>query len=359
MLKRALSLLLSVAFLVSTAGIGTISYAHEYDPALKTVQSGVYGVDNSKSIGDFAEFNAKRGDFTEDDSYVIPGLNSTVSYNKSNGYMIVETMVPQGMCRVGSYTLITSYDSEGDYKSVIYVLDSNHTLVKTLIMPDTHHAGGISYDSANKIILIAKSSKKTAAGLTYSDFCELMNSEQTYVRFAYSFGAASANAYPSSASGVSYYKGLVYVTSFNSGSKSVAYCYKPLWNADTGAYTLTYKYTVRLPNWTQGITLADYLGKTRLFVSVSYGRSEKKPTYTSYLYTYTFDSATGAKTLDNILACPPMIQQTYVADNKLYCLYESAAALYRKVNKCPLSMVYSLELSKLCDEQQGEIIQKK
>ena len=73
-------------------------------------------------------------------------------------------MVPQGMCIAEQYTLITAYDSDEAAKSVIYVLDFNKNLVKTLILPDSYHVGGIAYDTANKLILITKGSISLKGG---------------------------------------------------------------------------------------------------------------------------------------------------------------------------------------------------
>lgn len=106
----------------------------------------------------------------------------------------------------------------------------------------------------------------------------------------------------------------------------------------------------------KAFSISNYKGKLRLFASVSYGRNETKGIYCSYLYTYVFDESNGNKTLDNILACPPMLELTYAQGGKLYCLFESAAYEYRDVSRKPLSCIVPLKMSLLCDEKKGSFV---
>lgn len=259
-----------------------------------TTQEPAYNVFTELSLSPYSEFGYKR----TDGGFYIPGLNSTVSYNNEfKCYSVTDSMVPQGMCTVGQYTLITAYDFSGVSKSVIYVLDHNKSLVKTLILPDSYHVGGISYDIQNQVILISKSSKQCVAVISLEDFQKYMNFSGAFVKINYTVSESMTDKKIGSASGVTYSNGLVYLSSFESGSASVAYCYSPAYDAYNKTYYLTYLYQFSLPDYTQGITIADYKGRTRLFVSVSYGRSESKPIYCSYLYTYNFDRSTGQKNL--------------------------------------------------------------
>lgn len=88
-------------------------------------------------------------------------------------------MCPQAICKVNHYTLITAYDSSTNSKgasiskSVVYVLDSNNELVKTLVLPDSYHVGGIAYDSANGLILIAKASASAVGVISLDDFTNI------------------------------------------------------------------------------------------------------------------------------------------------------------------------------------------
>lgn len=320
---------------------------------METTQGPADNVFFASSLEPYYEFNSKLAD----GAFYIPGLNNAVSYNNEfKCYSPNDTMIPQGMCTVEQFTLITAYDSDEAAKSVIYVLDYNKNIVKTLILPDSYHVGGITYDINNKLILITKGSKCEVGIISYDDFSKYLRFNSPFIKINYTISESVSNIKAKSASGVTYKNGRVYLSAFGSGSTSYAYCYTPYYDALNNAYYLTYQYKFSIPNYTQGITISSYKEKTRMFVSVSYGRSESKNIYCSYLYTYTFDETTGSKALDNVLTCPPMLQQTYCLGGKLYCLFESAAKLYKYDNKNPVDIVIPIKLSSLCDEKQGNNI---
>ena len=349
MKKKILSFLLSITIIISLLlPFNAYSLSN-----LETTTGNVPGVDFTTSLAQYSEFSRK----ITDGAFYIPGLVNTVSYDKEyKCYASVPTMVPQAMCTVDQFTLITAYDSDENARSVIYVLDNNKNLVKTLILPDSYHVGGITYDLANRVILIAKATRSAVGVISVDSFYRYLSFNSPFIRVSYSVSESVSDVKISSASGVTYRNGRIYLTSFNSSGSSSAYCYIPTYDSANKTYSLKYQYKFYLPAYTQGITISNYKEKTRLFVSVSYGRSESKSIYCSYLYTYTFDEQTGNKTFDNILACPPMLQQTYCLGGKLYCLFESAADIYRSVNKNPVDVVVPLKLSQLCDEKRGSSV---
>lgn len=354
-IKRLLSIFMS---LVMVFGISLFNEYESY-ASVMTTQELVPTVNDSDTLMTYQEFNSK----VTDGAYVIPGLMSSVSYNKQlKRFATTQTMCPQAICKVGHYTLITAYDSSNDSsgasicRSVIYVLDANNALEKTLVLPDSYHVGGIAYDSLNQLILITKASKSAVGIISLEDFNKYLNFSSKFVNINYTIDENDSDKFIESASSVTYKNGLVYIATFGAGVDSYAYCYTPVYDKINKTYTLYYKYSMPLPSYTQGFSLAEYKGKLRLFASVSYGRNETKGVYLSYLYSYVFDEQTGNKTFDNVLACPPMLELTYTEGGKLYCLFESAASIYRGVSRKPLSYVVPIKLSLLCDEKQGSLI---
>lgn len=331
----------------------TPSDAMVFAAPLITTQEDVATVNSQDTLMTYCEFNSKAAG----DSYLIPGLVSAVSYDKNKKkYSTVSTMCPQAMCKVGHYTLITAYDSDENCRSVIFVLDSARMLVKTLVLPDSYHVGGIAYDSQNEVILITKASASAVGVISLEDFNKYMSFSSSFVQIKYTIEENESDNFISSASSVTYKGGRVYIGTFDSSTASYAYCYIPVYDKAANKYTLYYQYKFSLPSYTQGFTIAQYKGKTRMFASVSYGRNETKGIYCSYIYSYVFNETDGSKSFDNILSAPPMLQQTYVEGGKLYCLFESASAVYRDVSVKPLSYVVSLKLSALCDEKKGEFV---
>lgn len=93
-------------------------------------------------------------------SFPIPGLITTNTINNSNGvneYVNNDTYVPQGICRMGKYILISAYQEtykknmwKAEYNSVIYVVNgSTFEYITTLVLPNTYHNGGIAFDGYN------------------------------------------------------------------------------------------------------------------------------------------------------------------------------------------------------------------
>lgn len=354
MRKKFLSVISVLLSVITAATCALTPLAASAASVLVTTQEAVPGVSWEQSVQPYSEFTSKLAD---GGAFYIPGLNSTVSEDKDfKCYAANDDMIPQAMCSVEQFTLITAYCNESGSRSVIYVLDHNKSLIKTLILPDSYHVGGIAYDSDNRVILITKSSKCTLGVISLDDFYRYLTFNSPFIKISYTVADSVADVTLDGFSGVTYRNGKVYVSAFGSGGSSRAFCYAPYYDAAAKTYSLTYLYEFSLPDYTQGITVSTYKDKLRLFVSVSYGRSESKNVYCSYLYTYTFNEDTGEKTFDNILTCPPMLQQTYCKGGKLYCLFESAAKLYRSDNKNPVDVVLPLQLSRLCDEKQGAAI---
>lgn len=90
----------------------------------------------------------KSEDYVAREGTAIPGLDT--SY------------VPQGVCQVGDYTLITAYDSsETKDNSVIYVIDNNNPdNIKTVTLDCNSHCGGIAYDEASGMVYISGKGSK-------------------------------------------------------------------------------------------------------------------------------------------------------------------------------------------------------
>lgn len=354
-IKKILSCMISALVVVSAFFVSD----YESHASVMTTQEDVAGVNSVDTLLTYLEFNSK----VSDGCYLIPGLVSSVSYNKQTKHFATnQTMCPQAICKVNHYTLITAYDSAKDSKgasvskSVIYVLGSNNELIKTLVLPDSYHVGGIAYDSANSVILVTKASASAVGVISIEDFYKYLRFSGEFVNINYTVEENDTNKYIDSASSVAYKNGYVYIGTFGAGSDSFAYCYTPTYNKTKNTYYLKYNYKFYLPSYTQGFSLSEYKGKLRMFASVSYGRNETKGIYCSYLYTYTFNQSNGSKVLDNVLSCPPMLELTYAEGGKLYCLFESAASIYRNVSRKPLSYVMPLKLSSLCDEKQGSIV---
>ena len=93
------------------------------------------------------------------DSYVIPGLQSSVTLEDWNdntaGPSVCTSMAPQGVALTQQYLLISEYCHTGRHHSVIQVVDRNtHEFVKTVVLFDMSHVGSLTYDSDHDFIWV-------------------------------------------------------------------------------------------------------------------------------------------------------------------------------------------------------------
>ena len=81
----------------------------------------------------------------DDETVPIPGTVTTCA--STDGSIKTDTYIPQGICSTGAYWLVTAYDANKQYPSVIYVIDSGaKKLVSTVLLPNRYHVGGIAFD---------------------------------------------------------------------------------------------------------------------------------------------------------------------------------------------------------------------
>ena len=71
----------------------------------------------------------------DDETVPIPGMLATCA--SADGSLMSDSYIPQGMCNADPYWLVTAYDANKKYPSVIYVIDSEaKRLVSTLLLPN-------------------------------------------------------------------------------------------------------------------------------------------------------------------------------------------------------------------------------
>lgn len=92
-------------------------------------------------------YNKLSSGINDDETVPIPGtLFTCVS---DGGSKVSDSYIPQGMCSTGTYWLVTAYDSDKKYPSVIYVIDpAEKHLVSTVSLPNKYHVGGIAFDGS-------------------------------------------------------------------------------------------------------------------------------------------------------------------------------------------------------------------
>jgi hypothetical protein len=97
-------------------------------------------------------------------SIPIPGLRGAWSIDYETKKPAFGThWTPQGLAHNEKYIFISAYDSERKDCSLIFLLDrQTGEYIRTLILPNKAHVGGLAYNSDHQILYISADNKKTA-----------------------------------------------------------------------------------------------------------------------------------------------------------------------------------------------------
>lgn len=103
-------------------------------------------------------------------SVVIPGLRGAWSINhQTKKPTLGKDWVPQGLTQNQDYYFISAYDGDHRLNSLIFVVDKQtKKYVKTLILNNKSHVGGLAYDQQHQRLWISQDSTKFAGVVAVS-----------------------------------------------------------------------------------------------------------------------------------------------------------------------------------------------
>lgn len=272
----------------------------------------------------------------------MPGVEKTQMYDGSYCY----NMVPQGFCFAGDYMLITAYDYEKEFNSVIYVISNddvyNRKLLTVIETQDKNHVGGITCDG--EYVYIARSEKEELGVLKLSDISNATANSVAKLDYHTLLSCGCT------ASSVSYHDGRLWVGKFEKWTYSKLYGFSVNKTADGLSLEQTDKlYT---PSKTQGVAFFDAENKTYLAVSSSYGRNNK-----SRLRIFEIEQRDGtlSKRFVTQLVMPPLAEEIDTYDGFLYLTSEGAATEYTSTDcrntDAPLDRVAAIPTDRLISEE--------
>jgi len=275
----------------------------------------------------------------------VPGVKRTAISQFIECY----DMIPQSTCIAGEYELVTAYDGNGKYPSVIYVKDHNsQSLLTTLNLGIYAHVGGITYSSKTNTVYVSGASGNILS-IPLEDIKSAVEENQTSVEVELTPMAKTEI----NCSFLTCYSDYLFVGAFDKANDNIFIAYKI---NDDGSFTET-SIQLNLPIKSQGIAFVDYNEKTYLICSCSYGR-----TSCSKLYVYeTMMDDQENFILGELIAsytAPNMSEGIYVEGETLRNLYESCARKYQYNNKTgelldleverfPLDNIIAYSVSKL------------
>ena len=224
-------------------------------------------------------------------------------------------MCPQAVAFAGPYMLMTAYDYAKEENSVIYVMTKKKkTLLTTIVLEDQVHVGGIAFDGTNVWV----SHGKRVGALKYADIKAAAKKKAAYKELPY-HALASVKT---TASFMTYYKGMLYVGQTKETAKSQTYSYTI--KNKNGNPTLTAKYGIKLPDRIQSIA---FLPDGSLVISRSNLYMTSQRYYISQMDYYK-PKWSGKKIkklgkVKNTCPMPTMNEGIAVNGNYLYSCFES------------------------------------
>lgn len=248
-------------------------------------------------------------------SIAIPGMKNT---NVAD--FACTSMIPQGITFAKSYLFITAYDHQGVENSVVYVIKkSSKKLMTTIVLPNKSHAGGIAYDGKNLWITQAK----TLRSIPYSKVSAAIKNKKPYIELE---EYATVNTLTQQAATVTYYKGLLWVASYDELKAGYMGSYKI--SSKSSKPELTLCNMIKMPDRVQGIT---FTSNGRLIVSRSCQTDSKKRGFLHQLDVYKPNlkkASSGIITLGKVrnqIEMPTMNEELAVSGKYLYINFESVA----------------------------------
>ncbi len=328
-MKKTLSIILSAIILLFSLALSVsaaeISKDYRYDNRFKA------------SLVAFNDFS-----LITEEYYAVPGLENTVL----NGSECCNAMTPQGLTVSDNYIFISAYCAIKKFKteleeniifgknkeklfaekehkvhnSVIYILDrETGNYLKTLVLPDNNHVGGLATDGKN--LFIAKSTDNQVSVITFAQI-ELAMQTKSYTVKAFYENTEDCEC---TASVVTYHKGILWVGVFNEKEEGELNGFK-----FNGKLDLEKVVSVKIPAKVNGIAFYDYEDETCLVVGSSYGRKNLSKAYLYSVDSYGKGNMSLRKT--DTLILPPTVQNFAFYGDKVYHIYESAATCYSQVD---------------------------
>lgn len=360
-------------FLMAALYFGyVIIYRQNFEPKTNatetTTEPALYSVKKQMSIlKPFEELYqlAFEGRVVEEDygMIAIPGLKATktLTENQDGKIEMCTSMTPQGLAVAKDYILISAYCHTHRHNSVVHVLDKNtHEYIKTIVLKNKDHVGGLAFDPENYMIWVSTSHDGRAAASAFSlQNLESYDLDKIGAPIAYTHDYDLYTLEKDSF--MTYADGYLYIGHFSRKKTSVVQKFKI---GDNGGLKISSGASIgidkdiampddikKIPKRIQGLAVC----KGKVILTQSYGVTR------SSILVYNYSDVmhrTQKKYTLNKITLPQKLQQIYIDGNDLYILFESAAYAYSaepvpkvdRILKLPLNEVLKVDIDDLMSE---------
>lgn len=241
-------------------------------------------------------------------------------------------MIVQGFTKIGNKNMlaVSAYSKSGEYNSILYVMNMDGKLTKTVDLGFKAHTGGIAYDEEHDLLWITGPEGKVYA-VRWSSILD--DTYQGEIQISFDAGLVNHNG-TKVASFLTFFEGSLFVGSYVDGSGGVLNRYD-LSDVQNPAFVSA----VTIPERIQGVTFRRDArdGNCYMLLSQSYRTEDSR------LMKFIYEEETeDYEEPEESHVLPEGAEQIQMSADGLYILFESAARPYRATARIPNDQIYVL-----------------
>jgi hypothetical protein len=278
------------------------------------------------------------------------------------GYQgLVDIAVPQGLCHIDDYTIITAYNGNEKYREQIDLLtnsSSERELLELLSydnramlivlnsitneeeaiikLPDDNHVGGITTDGEN--LYIAKSSEYEVSVIEYDNLKKCIENNETEIEYDKNFECANLPSY------ITYDDDTLWIGTWK--NENIIDYQSTLCGYEIKEDKLEKVNEFIIPQYTNGACFIDKYNQKLLVLSISNGRYMD-----SFLAAYRVDQDRNEIEKIGQIVAPPLAENIDVVDGNINVLFESGSPVYsgisNKSTSYPIDGYMSINIDKM------------
>lgn len=278
------------------------------------------------------------------------------------GYQnMIDIAVPQGLCHIDDYTIITAYNGNEKYRDQIDLLTNSSSELELLEslsydnramlivlnsitneeeaiikLPDDNHVGGITTDGEN--LYIAKSSEYEVSVIEYDNLKKCIENNETEIEYDKNFVCANLPSY------ITYNDNTLWVGTWK--NENIIDYQSTLCGYEIKEDKLEKVNEFIIPQYTNGACFIDKYNQKLLVLSISNGRYMD-----SFLAAYRVDQDRNEIEKIGQIVAPPLAENIDVVDGNINVLFESGSpvysGIYNKSTSYPIDGYMSINMDKM------------
>jgi hypothetical protein len=286
------------------------------------------------------------------------------------GYQgVVDIAVPQGLCHIDDYTIITAYNGNEKYREQIDLLtnsSSERELLELLSydnramlivlnsitneeeaiikLPDDNHVGGITTDGEN--LYIAKSSEYEVSVIEYDNLKKCIENNETEIEYDKNFECANLPSY------ITYDDDTLWIGTWK--NENIIDYQSTLCGYEIKEDKLEKVNEFIIPQYTNGACFIDKYNQKLLVLSISNGRYMD-----SFLAAYRVDQDRNEIEKIGQIVAPPLAENIDVVDGNINVLFESGSPVYSGISNKSTSYPIDGYMSINMDKMFAKVLQQK